>query len=74
MLLTLTARAPVGAALAQGGVLDGGAAHRAGFALAVVDAERVLEVAELAVAVFEIAQAAAARFDGFGQHLLDGRD
>src|SRR5664280_2747792 len=49
------------------------AAAWAGGAFAVVDGERMLEIAELAVGLAVVAQGRAARLDRFRQHLADRR-
>src|SRR5215467_14400137 len=56
--------------------LDGAPAslRNTGFALAVIDAEMVLEIARLAVGLAVIAQRRAARLDGSMEHRLDGVD
>src|SRR4051812_34941226 len=74
-LLFLTARAIEGRAPVLHDALHRAlAAVAAGFALAVVDAEIVLEHAKLAIGALVVAQGRAARFDRILQHRLDRLD
>lgn len=68
----LAGGAPVGGALAEDGVFDGGLADAAGFTGAAVNEELLFEVAGLAVGVEEVAEGGAALFDGVGEDLFDG--
>jgi len=70
--LTLTPGAPIGRALAQAADPDGFAAHPARRVGAVIDVERLLEIAGAARLVDEIPQRRAALLQRRGQHRLDG--
>src|SRR5689334_8728225 len=69
----LALRAPEGRAAVLGEALDH-AATAAFLAFAVVDQERVLEIAELAVGLAMVAQRRAAGLDRLVQHRVDGVD
>lgn len=71
MGLVLAVRTVECAALADDGLFDAAAALQAGLALAAVDFVFLLEVAAFAFAVDEVAQGAAAFFDGAAQGFAD---
>src|SRR5688572_21100247 len=72
----LAFRAPEGRSTALGEALDGAAAfrHLAFLLFAIVDAERVLKIAELAIGAPVIAQRRAACFDRRVEHAVDCAD
>ena len=71
MGLVLAVRTVECAALADDGLFDAAAALQAGLALAAVDFVFLLEIAAFAFAVDEVAQGAAAFFDGAAQGFAD---
>jgi hypothetical protein len=68
---TLADRTIESRALSLPDLFDGRAAHAAGFACASVREIALLEITAAAVAVHEVAQCAAALFDGFLQYFPD---